>query len=297
MQEFSTFLVEEGKRDKTITTYVNEVKKFQEWYIGSFGSYEQKNVSVLDVRDYVQYLKTTAKNKRGGKLSPITVSKKIESLRTYFRFLKGKGIILENPVEKVKLPKVQNRAEDPRWLTRNEKNKLVRYLNETNGNRLRIRNKAICFMMLHVGFRISEVVALEVSDVDFKKQIVEIEGKGGKYRRVEMNKDAINAIKDWLEVRPEGETSQMFISQKGSITSDGIQHIFRTLRKQTEILELTPHTLRHTFGHDLAEKGFSIQLIADLMGHTDINTTRIYVRPDSKERRGAVNSISSQIEE
>lgn len=296
MKSFTVYLVEEGRREKTITTYVNEVKKFEKWYVDTFGEFTQENVSVLDVRDYIQYLKNTAKNKKGGKLSPVTISKKIESLRTYFRFLKEKGIINENPVEKIKLPKIQKRTEEPRWLTRNEKNKLVRFLNDGTSN-IHIRNKAICYMMMHVGFRISEVVTLEISDIDFQKQIVGIEGKGGKYRRVEMNKDSINAIKDWLKVRPQRESERMFISQKGDLTTDGIQHIFRSLRKQTGLEELTPHVLRHTFGHDLAEKGYTIQLIADLMGHSDINTTRIYVRPGSQERRSAVDSISSEVDE
>lgn len=300
MEEFIVYLREEGNRESTIVTYIGIVNGFKKWYEESFGqTLDPRNVSALDVQDYKQYLLHTAKNKQQGRLSPKTVNKKLEGLRTYFRFLKNEGVIDVSPVEKVKPQKIQQRSDSVRWLDRNEKNYLVRVMNTAsewrNKENLMIRNRAIVYLMLHGGLRIGEVVNLEVDDLDLIKQIIYIQdGKGGKFRRVEMNRDLLTALKQWLDIRPSDKGQRVFISQKGPITAQGIQSMFKELKKKTKVEDLTPHALRHTFCHDLAAKGVSLSLIADLAGHTDLNTTRIYIRSSEEERRDAVNRLSAE---
>lgn len=300
MDNFILYLREEGSRESTITTYKGIVVQFNKWYEETFGKeVDPATVSALDIQDYKQYLLHTAKNKTNGRLSPKTVNKKIEGLRTYFRFLHEKGIISTNPVEKVKPQKIQNRSDSVRWLDRNEKNYLVRVMNTVsewkNKEHLMIRNRALVYLMLHAGLRIGEVANLELNDIDLVKQIIYIQdGKGGKFRRVEINKDLLIALKQWLEIRPSDKGNNVFISQKGPMTTPGIQSIFKELKVKTKLEYLTPHALRHTFCHDLAQKGVSLSLIADLAGHTDLNTTRIYIRSSEEERRGAVDKLSGE---
>ncbi|WP_273122759.1 tyrosine-type recombinase/integrase [Bacillus weihaiensis] len=300
MEEFIVYLREEGNRESTIVTYVGIINGFKKWYEESFGQIlDPQRVSALDVQNYKQYLLKVAKNKQQGRLSPKTVNKKIEGLRTYFRFLKHTGVIEVSPVDKVKPQKIQKRSDSVRWLDRNEKNYLVRVMNTPgewrNKENLMIRNRAIVYFMLHAGLRIGEVVNLEMDDLDLVKQIIYIQdGKGGKFRRVEMNKDLLTALKQWLDIRPLDKGQQVFISQKGPMTAQGIQSMFREIRIKTNIEDLTPHALRHTFCHDLAVKGVSLSLIADLAGHSDLNTTRIYIRSNEEERRKALSMLSAE---
>lgn len=300
MEEFIVYLREEGNRESTIVTYVGIINGFKKWYEESFGQIlDPQRVSALDVQNYKQYLLKVAKNKQQGRLSPKTVNKKIEGLRTYFRFLKHTGAIEVSPVDKVKPQKIQRRSDSVRWLDRNEKNYLVRVMNTSsewrNKENLMIRNRAIVYFMLHAGLRIGEVVNLEMDDLDLVKQIIYIQdGKGGKFRRVEMNKDLLTALKQWLDIRPLDKGQKVFISQKGPMTAQGIQSMFKELRIKTKIEDLTPHALRHTFCHDLAIKGVSLSLIADLAGHSDLNTTRIYIRSNEEERREALSMLSAE---
>ena len=297
IKKYENWLEEEGKREKTIKTYINEIKIFFNWWVSSIGDKEEIiRATSIDLNDYKQFLMTTTNN-RGNKYSPATINKKIEVLRSFYTFLEDEEVILNNPMNKVKPQKNQNRLLPPKWLERNERNKLLRVvenLNTWQGNEWRYkRNRAIIYTFLLSGLRLNELVMLNMQDIDFNRGIIHVrEGKGGKYRRVELAKDLGSVLNEWLKIRGEVLSSRIFTSQKGGgLTPQGIEHIFRRLRRDTEIADLTPHTLRHTFAKGLVNRGYSLTLIADLLGHTDINTTRLYTKSGEQDRRNALDSI------
>jgi integrase/recombinase XerD len=289
-----------NKRETTAKTYLGEVRMFAEWWEGVYGKpFTPSEVISLDTSDYKQYLMTVAKGKQGKRLSMITVNKKIEALRNYFTYLvEEEKSIPKNPIEHLKTQRIHTATmADPRWLDRNEKNRFLRTIEIIGEKKAKqkIRNKAICFLMLKAGLRISEVVSLRLDDMELERGVLTVQdGKGGKMRKVTINKDVVKAIQDWLDIRGEQPTDAVFVSQKRTpITVQGIEDFFGKLKVEANIEELTPHVLRHTFCHDLIEKGYSISLVADMAGHADLNTTRIYTRSSEEERRKAAESLSA----
>lgn len=289
-----------NKREKTAKTYLGEVRMFAEWWEGVYGkSFDPKEVIPLDTSDYKQYLMTVAKGKQGKRLSMITVNKKLEALRNFFHYLTNEDKSIDkSPMDHIKTQRIHAATmAEPRWLDRNEKNRFLRTIENIGDKKVKqkIRNKAICYLMLQSGLRVSEVVSLHRDDIELEKGLLTVQdGKGGKMRRVTISKEVIKAIQDWLEVRGEQPTDAVFVSQKRTpITVQGVEDFFEKLRKEANIEELTPHVLRHTFCHDLIEKGYPISLVADLAGHSDLNTTRLYTRSSEEERRNAVESLSA----
>lgn len=305
-EEFSKWMHEHGRKVQTVKEYQSVLKDLASWYqqvTNGQISDGLTSLSAIDLQDYREYLANHAKTKVGKSLAPRTINKRLEAIRTYFHFLADTKRIPVNPALKLKLYKIQDRSDSVRWLDRNEKNKLIRYfedeqMKERNMWRL-IRNKAIVFTMMHAGLRVGELVGLDVNeDIDLDTRLLNVRaGKGGKFRRVELNKEITTLLRKWLVIRKEGphpDSLKLFTSQKGELTIDGVEHIFRQLRKKVNLPDLTPHVLRHTFGHDMVEKGVRLDLLADMLGHDDINTTRIYTKSSSNERRKAVELLSAE---
>lgn len=286
-------------RETTASTYLGEVQMFIDWWEVLYDkTYSPEEVIPMDISEYKQYLMNVAKNKQGKRLSMVTVNKKIEALRNHFNYLTAELHLLEhNPVTHIKTQRIHSATKgDPRWMDRNEKNRFLRVIDNITDKKTKqaIRNRAICYLMLKAGLRVSEVVCLRLDDIDLERGILIVQdGKGGKMRRAMINKDVIKALEEWLDVRGEEESDALFVSQKRTpITVQGIEDFFEKLREETNIEGLTPHVLRHTFCHDLVEKGYPIQLIADMAGHSDINTTRLYTRSSEEEQRKAAESLS-----
>lgn len=289
-----------NKREKTAQTYIGEVKMFVEWWEGIYGEpFEPQKVIPLDTSDYKQFLMTVAKGRQGKRLSVVTINKKIEALRSYFTYLVEEAELFDkNPIKHIKTQRIHSGTmTEPRWLDRNEKNRLLRVIDNIGEKKVKqkIRNRAICYLMLNAGMRVSEVVSLRFDDLELEREVITVQdGKGGKMRRVYIDKTIVKIIKDWLDVRGEQPTDFIFVSQKRTpITVQGVEDFFKELRKETNIEELTPHVLRHTFCHDLIEKGLPIGRVADAAGHSDLNTTRLYTRSSEEEIRAAVESLSA----
>lgn len=293
LQDFETWLRIEGKRPNTVRRYIRIATDFLEWLSAAGG--DLATVSPLDLQDWKQHL-LTGKEK---KYSIATINNSIKGLKTFFEFLRSTGKIGINPAEKLKAQKIQGDRE-PRWLDRAERSRLLFYVDNEQLRRKNpwrfARNRAICFAMLHAGLRVGEVVALEVRDVDLAAGVIAVrDGKGGKSRTVDMNRDLCDAVREWLDIRGDGASPRLFLSQRGGpLTENGITHLFQTLRKKTGIPDLTPHVLRHTFAHDLAERGVPLQTVADLLGHANLNYTRVYVTSSRKEKKAAVEKLAGE---
>lgn len=229
-----------------------------------------------------------------------TVNNYIESLKTFFLFLVTCEHIKYNPMEDIKPQKVKTEY-IPRWLEPKEKKQVVKVIEDMELKKKNpwryARNRFIVFAMLHGGLRISELLNLSIHD--FKEGYLQIrEGKGQVARDVPVNTSLTNALEEWLEERSKkAPTSEyLVLSQKGGkLTPSGVYKLFDSIIDKTKIKDLTPHTLRHTFAHDLLEKGFSITYVAALLGHSDLDTTRLYTSPKKKNLRFAVETLSDEV--
>lgn len=307
IKKYEHWLHENGFRDNSIERYLIVAKNFMEWHSRLLKKdvFSPIDVSGRDLQDWKKYLLIDATYQRGKqppkKYSISSVNNSLKSIRTFFQFLCESGEILSNPALKVKAQKTAPDFEqEPRWLERAERNKLIRVLDDEKAaekNRWKFtRNKAIVYVQLHAGLRLSEVLDLEPSDISFESGYIFVrDGKGGKARRIEMNKDLRRALTEWITERGDPNTKKLFTSSRGGkqLSKQGVEYLYRTLGEKTGITDLTTHVPRHTLAHDLIESGFSLQRVADILGHVNINYTRIYTRSSSQERREALDSLSS----
>jgi integrase/recombinase XerD len=164
---------------------------------------------------------------------------------------------------------------------------LPRYLNEEEyarvkvaAEKLTLRDRALILFMFSSGCRRSEVSNLDLQDVDMKRRTAEVVGKGKKIRHVHFSEECSLILKDYLGTRTSDESDALFLNRKGErLLPKGIYEITKKLGKRAGLEKLLhPHALRHTFATNMLARGAKIEFIADELGHSNLNTTRIYAR-------------------
>jgi site-specific recombinase XerD len=307
IQGYEHWLRENGFRDNSIERYLIVARNFMEWHnqLLSKDEFSSLNVAARDLHDWKKYMLNEATYQRGKqkpkKYSISSVNNSLKSIRTFFQFHCELGIITSNPALKVKPQKTAPDFEkEPRWLDRAERNKLIRVVEDERAaeknNWKFTRNRAIVYVQLQAGLRLSEVLDLEPEDISFDTGYIFVrDGKGGKARRIEINKDLRKALVEWIAERGDPDTNKLFTSSRGGkkLSKQGVEYLYKTLGEKTGIDDLTTHVPRHTLAHDLVDAGYSLQRVADILGHANINYTRVYIKSSSEERRAALNSLSS----
>lgn len=300
MITFNEWLLKKGKSENTIRTYVKAVSYFEDWYMSTYKvEISYVDIRPVDLRNWKNYLINTARKKNGEPLAVRTVNNYIESVKAFFRYLVDLNIIVDNPSDNIKPQNIKVVLE-PRWLDKHEKNLVLRFIEDPilkNRNYwLYIRNQTIVYLSLHAGLRISEIVNLTIYDL--KSGFIQIRAaKGQAAREVPMNKSLSRVMNEWLNVRStkQTESEALLISQKGGhLTTSGIYNFYNKVSKETKIPNLSPHMLRHTFANDLINAGNPITYVAALLGHSDLDTTRIYTTPKRTNLKDAVESLSNE---
>lgn len=153
-------------------------------------------------------------------------------------------------------------------------------------------------LMLHTGLRISEVSNLRIGDISIsprKGEIIVRSGKGEKFRTVPLNLNVRNTLKTYLSVRPSVDHDYLFVGQKGErLRPAGIYYLVKKYGYGARIGDVSPHTLRHTFGKNLVDAGVPLDRVATLLGHSSLNTTRIYTVPSRADLQEAVERIATE---
>lgn len=293
---FLAYLVEMDCVNGTIQGYRANLTGFFSWFAGQgVGQVETlAHVTPLDVREYRRHLQDEG-------YKPGTINKKLSCLRRFFDWCIDDGQTAANPLTHIKGVDEMPRA--PRWLDRKETYRILRtavravQLAEIKGLDASlvtaVRTWATAVLMLNAGLRVSEVCNLRLADVQLKPrsgQAIIQRGKGNKYREVPLNLDTRRAISRWLEVR-QSDTPYLFVTQQGRMTRQLVQWHISKLGQQAGV-HLSPHILRHTFGKNLVDAGVSLDRVAMLMGHSDVNTTAIYTMPGQADLREAVDLIA-----
>src|SRR3989338_8805439 len=238
IKDFIAYLkVERGYSENTTGSYERDLGQFSKYARGKALAQIDRDV----VKNYIDHL-----NNEG--FSAASIERKIACLKSFYKYMIGEGQVRENPTADFKLPKKAKRL--PKSLNMTE---TVRLLNSTRGeDHLMIRDAALLELLYATGMRASEIVGLNVSDINFDVSFVRCFGKGSKERVVPVGKTALAAIKRYL--------------------------------KKAGIKEKTsPHTLRHSFATHLLEKGADLRSVQEMLGHSDIATTQIYTSV-SRER-------------
>ncbi|MDP8234653.1 MAG: tyrosine recombinase XerC [Candidatus Saelkia tenebricola] len=250
----------------TIKSYTEDLIIFQEF----LGTKDIKSVNHLDLRRFIAYLRTRSDSKR-------TISRRLSCLRSFFKFLMREGYIKKNPclsISGVKLDKPL-----PKFLSYSEVSQLLDI--SPKPNYFSLRDQAIMETMYSTGIRVSELVNLNFQDLDFISQLVKVYGKGKKERILPIGGKALRAVKIYLEIRKTlgyGNKSALFLNKFGSRITE--RSINRIIKKHALIaglkIDVSPHTLRHSFATHLLDRGADLRSVQELLGHASLSTTQIY---------------------
>ncbi|MHB2019411.1 MAG: site-specific tyrosine recombinase/integron integrase [Candidatus Xenobia bacterium] len=275
--------VERGLSPRTLREYEKDLAIF----LGYFEPHFQSGLTLegMDgrtIREFLTWLKTERQ------YSPQALNRKIACLKSYFRFLEREEHIPASPMRDVHSVKVGRRLPDV--LTQQEVEKL---LTEASGKPparrnvtrpdeeklLRVRDRAILEMFYATGVRISELVAVNVEDLDFHNLMLKVRGKGNKERVVLMNETCAASLQAWIAVRPTASDRALFLSRlKRRISRRAVEYLVERHLQNAEIHKpASPHTLRHSFGTHMVEGGADLMAVKELLGHENLSTTQIYV--------------------
>jgi integrase/recombinase XerD len=265
VEDYLLFLKTEKKLgDNTINSYMLDLEDFFKTFNGSIESCTKK-----DILAYISSING---------LEVSTVNRHISSLKSFFNYLVDESIIKVSPIEEVSSLKKAKKL--PKYLSIFEVNKL---LNIPLNSEFDYRNKAMLELMYATGLRVSELVSIEYSNIDFENSIIRINGKGKKERIIPLGEVASYYLKVYLsdyrsKLLKRNTYNQVFLNNHGKpITRQGFNYILENIRELTGITkEITPHVLRHSFATHLLEGGADIRSIQEMLGHENISTTNIY---------------------
>lgn len=280
--EFITYLEAQNYAVATTDSYRRDFRFFQTYMLDD-GILSLDEIDDSSFRRYQVYLK-----KRNYK--PATISRRINSLRSFFQWLTDEDHLLENPMKGIRLPRKEKRL--PRYFRPDE---LERLLSVPTMQHL--LDKAVMYTFLNTGLRRQELINLTLSDVDTGAGLLYVrQGKGKKDRIVPLNTSVKTAIREYLTVRPDVTSDALFIGMRSKRVPIGrqyLQKLFRRCLHEAGINRpgLTIHGLRHTFATNLLEHGADLRTVQELLGHEDISTTQIYLHVSQQRLLDAVNRL------
>ncbi len=301
LHDFEHYLQERDRSPLTTRGYLADMSHFARWFVQTNGEQlTPQAITPTDVREYRQFLLNVERRKAS------TVNRRLAALSAYTTWAKQAGLIEHNPTEGVKhVPQVAN---GPKHLDKKQQYALQRAIEkDLQLSKLRFpkrwisrrRDASLVLFLEHTGLRLQEALDLLLGDVEImerKGQVLVRRGKGGKQRSVPLNAEARKALQEWLVVRPESEDLHLWVavenSQADGLSSRSVQRVIRRLGQDAGIMNLTPHVLRHTFGKNLVDSGVGLEKVAALLGHSNLNTTRIYIVPNQHDLETAVERLA-----
>jgi len=223
----------------------------------------------IDLRAYLAEL-------RRAEYSRATVARKIATLRSFYKFLARRGEVARNPVKVIRTPRQEKRL--PKFLTPGDVERLLTTPKGTD--MLSLRDAAMLEVLYSTGMRVSELVGLDLEDIDPVGEFVRVRGKGRRERLAPLGSYAMGALNRYLESRAaEGAgTPAVFVNRHGDRLN--VRSVRRKLAKYLAIAGLdptvSPHTLRHSFATHMLERGADLRAVQELLGHRSLSTTQIY---------------------
>jgi len=269
---FLSFLQNDKKlSDNTLQSYRRDITQFE--------SYVEENqidyikVSEKEVKDYLDYLQEIGKKSS-------TVSRNLASIRSFYQYLVRTKKVLVDPTNNIQAPKIEKRV--PSILTAKEVELL---LDQPQSVDLKgIRDKAMLEFAYATGMRVTEIISLNVEDVNFEEAYVCCK-TGTKQRNIPLGTMSLKALKDYVEearpyiIKDEGVKS-LFVNINGKrLTRQGFWKIVKYYKEQAHITkDITPHVLRHSFATHLLQNGADLKAIQSMLGHSDISSTQVYMQ-------------------
>lgn len=305
---------------KTRLSYVYDLRVFFQFLIASnptFKSYHVKDFTLtdltkiesVDIEEYLEYLKLyTSPDGKQHTNDERGIHRKLSALRSFYTYFNKRKLLNSNPTLLVDMPRLHEKE-----IIRLDYDEVASLLDlvENGDSKLsgkkkayfeknKLRNLAIFTLLLGTGIRVSECVGLDLNDVDFKNNRIKIIRKGGKEDFVYFGNEVEKALKDYMEIDRKsitplaGHENAVFLSiQRRRMTARAIENLVSDYSKQiTTLKHITPHKLRSTYGTTLYRETGDIYLVAEVLGHNDVNTTKKhYAALDEDRKRKAANIV------
>ena len=279
----SDFFRENDITPNTREAIVYDLRKFARWYVeANAEAFDSGRVATVDVSSFRDYLR------REKEQAVATVNRAICSLRKYLQWLAAKGYIERNPAKGVK--ELRREQLSPKGLDRSQVRKLLREVDL----RCDLRANAIFSLFLHTGCRVGDLVELELEDLLIRERSGHVLfrfGKGGKQRTVPLSIDARRAMTEYLGTRPAVGTKKVFLGERGPLTARGIRSLC-TKYAAFVGFHIHPHLLRHSFAKRFLESGGDLAALAQLLGHSNVNTTARYTLRSIDDLATGVDELS-----
>lgn len=291
LEAFIDYLTEEEKSMGTIYGYKLDVEDFLK-----FIKKDIKKLKRTDINAYKTELKEKRIMKDGSKMKIGSINRKLVSIKQFIEFVNERfelGLSVRVKQEKIQ---EQYTLKDEELLSQEDFEAIIEAV-EAAGD---IRTKALFETMAYSGMRVSEALQMRVDHVQRKLTLIEkdIRGKGGKFRDIYISEDLMSTLEEYLKVRQQpfaSNTKLLFVGERGPITRQTAHFLIKKYAKAAGIEETKAHVhnLRHLFGLNLAADGVPIEEIKQLMGHSNIETTSIYLTKPQSYFKNRINNISA----
>ena len=267
LRSFLDFLhIEKGLSPNTVKSYQSDLSIFLKWLSSNCNS-SFKNTKSEDIELFIKHLFQLG-------FKSTTINRKISSIKTFYIYLKKQKLIDIIPTENIIVPKQEKNL--PKSISEKEVENL---LNSINGsNNIELRDKAMMELLYATGVRVSELVNIKLNDIDFNRRVIRVIGKGSKERLVPFGEKAFIALNNYLALRENRITKEIFLSNRGTgITRISFWNRVKFYLNRCGLsIEISPHTLRHAFATHILNRGADLRSVQMLLGHSDLSTTQIY---------------------
>lgn len=271
--QFLSYLISDrGYSDETIKVYGDALRSLETYYTGMEASLTWADIDTDIIRSWMVHLMDRGQN-------PRTVAKELSAVRTFYKYLMRMGKVATNPARLISNPKADKPL--PVFLKKTEVDRLfddITFPPTPEGR----RDRTILLTFYHTGIRLSELIGLNIADIDTKGGELKVTGKRNKQRIVPFGREAIEALSTYIALRTDEQGAEphspLFVTDKGARMNKGqVQKVVRSyLSLVTTQKKKSPHVLRHTFATQMLNGGADLEAIKELLGHESIATTEIY---------------------
>lgn len=270
---FLIYLKEEKKAaENTSNAYIRDVEQFEK-FLAERGVEDSKDASNADIVAFLMELKTKGSSKS-------TVNRKLASIRTYYAFLQKRMGLEHNPADNIKSPKIEKKLME--YLQPEEIEKLMELPDDSDKG---IRDKAILELLYATGIRASELIDMELADINLRMGFVTCEGENIRARIIPVGRMARNAVERYIKesreplTRSNEEERHLFVNFQGKpFTRQGLWKVLKEYGEKAGFsIGLTPQVLRNSFAIHMLQNGADLKSLQELMGHEDISATQVYL--------------------
>jgi integrase/recombinase XerC len=280
----------------SIRGYRGDIRHFSHWYERhTEQEFSLARIGVWDIQAYRQSMLASD-------LKPNTINRRLAALASFGGWAVQSGHLSQNPALHIR--NLDSVSLAPKWLDKKQRAAFTRAAKDDLAVAkkryprlwlMRLRDAAMVITLINTGLRVHELCQLRLGNLEIsaRKGHVTVTGKGFKQRTIPLNKPAREIVMQWVDVHPDESLGVLFVNQRGDIVK--ARSVQRAVRRITEAagldIDVTPHTLRHTFAKSLIDEGVSLEKVAKLLGHSNLNTTRVYTTPSEKDLEDAVKKL------